>query len=57
MKKKFEFVELNGEGGFFYAARLRPLGLTAYADTKGGAVKKLKKMVCVYVDAHVKREK
>ena len=38
-----------------YAARLRPLSLTAYADTKEEAIEKLKAMACVFIDVVAKR--
>ena len=52
--KKFELVEYKKENKVWYAARCRPLGLSAYGNTKDEAVARLKKMFEFWVDVHMK---
>ena len=51
---KFELVDASWASKPFFAARILPLGLTAYGDTKEEAVEKLKKMVVYWIDLKMK---
>jgi predicted RNase H-like HicB family nuclease len=49
--KVFELVSnVDGHDGKFYAARVRPLGLTAYGYTPNDALESLKKMFEYWLD-------
>ena len=52
MKKESKIIIVVKDG--LIAARCRPLGLTAYGDSKREAVEKLKRMFAAYVDAHLR---
>ena len=53
--KWFEIVKREKDNEVFFAARCRPLGLTAYGDTPLGARERLNKMFSLLADACIER--
>lgn len=49
-----EFRKGNEGDNDYYAARVRPIGITAYGTSRMEAFEKLKKMFSIMVDANMK---